>query len=166
MEEWIEIEEFPGYYVSSLGQIQRHDGRMMTKTHIQYNMPTVGLKKPDGDLIYRRSVGTIVAKAFLPEPERFDFNTIIYLDGDRVNVSADNLMWRPRWFAVAYHKERGTERFPDWDSDIRLIDTGEEFEHINEPAVKYGLLETAIYQSLLKDEPVFPYGYVFRYAQL
>jgi len=162
-EEWLEIEDFPGYYVSNYGYVRsEHSDRMLTLSPVQYGMPTVGLMRDQ--LQYRRAVSGLVARAFLDEPEREDFNTPIHLDGDRKNCRVDNLMWRPRWFAVNYHKERITPPFPQWSRDIRLAQTGEIFDNPSQAAQKYGLLERDIHRSLVNGSPVAPYGFFFDYA--
>jgi hypothetical protein len=113
---------------------------------------------------YRRSVSGLVAQAFLDDPVREDFNTPIHLDGDRKNCRADNLEWRPRWFAVNYHKERLNPPFPKWTRDIRLMDTLEIFDNPSQAAVKYGLLERDIHKAIVQGLTVFPFNYEFQYA--
>lgn len=160
MEEWSLIPEFPGYSVSNLGYVQNnHTGRTMARSLVQYGMPTVAMMYEGKQ--YRRSIATLVARAFLDPPPRSDFNTPIHLDGDRKNCQADNLMWRPRWFAICFHMEHANPPFPDWRADIRLVETGEPFEHISEPAHKYGLLQRDIHQSIVNGVAVFPYGFNF-----
>lgn len=169
MEEWVEVPDFPWYSISNYGRVRGGEkDRILKWSPIQYNIPTVGLVK-DGKP-YRRSVPVLVARAFIPVPHVADpsypaFDTPIHLDGDRSNPRVDNLEWRPRWFAVNYHKERGFKPFPQWNRDIRLIQTGEVFSSPREAAQKYGELENDIYKSVMHygEKSVFPHGhrYVF-----
>lgn len=164
-EEWVQIPEFPDYLISNYGQVTKLDGQRMTKTPVQYNVATVGLRLPGDPKTHRRSVSRLVAEAFLPDPPREDFNTPIHLDGDRSNTRADNLMWRPLWFAVMYHKEAKNTRFPNWRAPIKLVETGETFKDIHELKRTYGLLEMAIHNNLIDPgEYVFPTGHHFVYA--
>lgn len=163
-EEWLPIDEFPDYVVSNYGSIRNAlTGRFMKLSPVQYGMPTVAMMF-DGHQS-RRSVAGLVANAFIPKP-REDFNTPIHLDGDRKNCRIDNLMWRPRWFAVNYHTELRKQPFDDWSDDIRLVQTGEVFEHPMEPAMKYGLLQREIHQSIVNQRVVFPHGYTFVFDRM
>lgn len=165
LEEWTPIEEFPDYSVSNMGNVFNHvKDYMMKYSYVQYNIPTVGLYLSGRQ--YRRSVPMLVAHAWLPRPPRKDFTTPIHLDGDRSNCQAVNLMWRPRWFAIDFHKERRQTSFPDWNTKkakIEILDTGEVFSHPSEIAEKYGVLETHVHDSILNGTAVFPQWYKFRY---
>lgn len=162
LEEWLQIEDFPDYYISNYGRVKSEiSNRNLMWSPIQYGIPTVGLMR-DGKQ-WRRSVPVLVAKTFLPPPLREDFDTPIHLDGDRSNPRADNLMWRPRWFAVNFHKQRTTSPYPNWNRDIQLVETGEVFDNPSQIAEKYGLLEDAIHKAILNGTEVFPQGYTFRF---
>lgn len=159
-EEWLPIDEFPGYSVSNYGFVHStNTERVLKNSPVQYNMPTVGMSI-DGKQ-HRRSVAGLVARAFLPDPEADHFDTPIHLDGDRSNCRVDNLAWRPRWFAINYHIERRSSPLPPWSRDIRLLDTGEVFSSPAEAAQKYGLLEVDINRSLVMGYDVFPHGFTF-----
>lgn len=162
LEEWRPIDGFPGYAISNYGRVFNETRqRPVKQSPVQYNMMTVALVREGKQ--YRRSVGTLVAQTFL-SPEREDFNTPIHLDGDRANCCVDNLMWRPRWFAVTYHLELRANPFMEWNQDIVLNDTGEIFGHISEPAMKYGLLQSEIHKSIINGVRVFPPGFTFSYV--
>lgn len=160
MEEWLPIEGFPEYVVSSLGYIKNiHTERILSPSIVQGDTPIVGLMC-DG-VQYKRSLSRLVALAFLPEPDRDDFNTPIHLDGDKMNCSLENLAWRPRAFAINFHMERKNPIYPNWNEDVRLMDTYEIFSTPAEAAVKYGVLERDIHRSIVSGMPVFPHGFVF-----
>lgn len=159
-EEWLPVEGFDDYVVSNYGYVKNAlTDRVLSSSPVQYGMLTVAMVK-DGKQ-YRRSISGLVARAFLPDPAREDFNTPIHLDGDRQNCRVDNLLWRPRWFAVNYHLEWKHRPFAGFHSDIRLMETGEVFDTLREPAQKYGMLEREIHRSLLQGTRVFPTGYTF-----
>lgn len=162
-EEWLEIEEFPGYYISNYGKVRSDiSDRTLKWSPIQYGIPTVGLMK-DGRQ-HRRSVPLLVARTFIPQPAEH-YDTPIHLDGDRSNPRVDNLMWRPRWFAVCFHKERIKDPYPRWNRDIQIIDTGEVFENPRQIAEKYGVLETDVHKSIMNGTSVFPQGYKFQFYE-
>lgn len=161
-EEWMQLEEFPDYAVSNYGYVQNTArGRSISRSAVQYGMMTVAMML-DGRQ-YRRSIATLVAQAFLPPPPREDFNTPIHLDGDRKNCRADNLAWRPRWFAIAYHQEKRSTYYDKWTRDFRLEQTGEVFDNIRVPSQKYGLLERDIHLSLVNGGYAAPHGYSFEF---
>lgn len=163
-EEWREVQDFPGYVVSNYGEVfNEKTRRTLTQSPVAYDIPTVGLNL-EGK-VFRRSVPVLVAKAFIKE-DREHFDTPIHLDGDRTNCRVDNLAWRPRWFAVNYHKQVERVLFPDWRADIRLVETGEVFARPKEASMKYGELETRIVLSVANDSPVFPHGHHYQYAEL
>jgi hypothetical protein len=166
MEHWQDLEDFPGYAVSSYGRVQNTlNGHIKIPTRNQMGIPSVNLIKDR--VQYRRSVARLVARAFLPAPSRETFDTPINLDGDRTNNHVDNLMWRPRWFAVKYHAQlRDPELSPafGYSGAVEVVDTGERFVSARDCATKYGLLEREIVLSAMNNVPVFPTWQTFRRA--
>lgn len=154
MPEWVEIEEFPDYSVSDEGMV-RNDrfGRLMHLTINQQGVVKVGLSR--GNEQFTRSVALLVAKAFLPTPANLNFNTPINLDGDRTNNAVDNLMWRPRWFAIKYHSQFKKQHL-SFNVPIMDISTGERFKNSFEAAVQFGLLEEDVALAIINRTYVFP----------
>jgi NUMOD4 motif len=153
-EHWMPIEDFPGYSVSDHGRIRTDkSGRILALNENQYGLLQVGLMR-DGEQKHR-SVPLLVAKAFLPElPGPFD--TPINLDGDRFNNRVDNLVWRPRWFAIKYNQQF---RHPYQNSIMApVVDlkTGEVSDNSFECAKRYGLLEQDLVLSILNRTYVWP----------
>lgn len=156
---WEPIPEFPGYSVSEKGEVRNDDtDRVLTPTPNQHGVAQVGLMKDR--VQYKRGVALLVAQAFVEQPAD-TFNTPINLNGDRMDNHADNLMWRPRWFAITYHRQfhndlRGFRR------PIEEINTGEEFETSWDAAVKYGLIDREIMLATLNRTYVWPTYQEFR----
>lgn len=164
MEEWVEIDGFPRYAVSTRGRIKdvlKH--RDLVQTMVQQGIPTVGLFL-DG-VVHRRSVPLLVALHWLPNEEGYPFDTPIQLDGDRRNCDVRNLMWRPRWFAMKYHKEK---TYHEIAIDFRFIvvHDGDSmdgvFTSIRDASMKYGFLEQDILDSIDFGKPVWPGNVHFR----
>lgn len=154
MENWKEIERFPGYSVSDHGRVRSDKtGRILSLSENQYGLVHVGLM--DGRTQYHRSVPLLVAKAFLPR-DKEPFDTPINLDGDRHNNHVENLMWRPRWFAIRYNQQF---RYP-YENPItaKLVDlkTGEVSLNSFECAKRYGLLEQDLVLSIVNRTYVWP----------
>src|SRR3954463_11128186 len=119
------IDGFPGYSISSYGRVRNDEtDRILALTRNQHGVVQVGLMR-DG-LQYKRGVALLVARAFLDPPAIETFDTPINLDGDRCNNHIDNLMWRPRWFAVKFHQQFDGH-IPKINEPIQEIHTGLRF---------------------------------------
>jgi hypothetical protein len=119
----------------------------------QSGVTHVGMNR--GGVQHKRGVARLVAERFLHHNTLDDFATPIHLDGDRTNNQANNLAWRPKWFADCYTRQwtmSGT-RVP---YKIRDVDSGELFADSTEAAKAYGLLERDILASILDGVKVFP----------
>jgi hypothetical protein len=168
-DEQLDIDGFPDYSVDVYGDVWRSDGYRLTTSLNQQGIPSVRLMLAGDPSAYRRSVSLLVAKTFLADSQYDtvrggDTPTPIHLDGDRMNCRVDNLMWRPRWFARIYHKERIKDPFPNWKKPFELLETGEIFAHPKDCAVQYGLLEgtnQGIHIALVNKQHVFPTGQSF-----
>lgn len=157
---WKPIEDFSDYSVSNYGRIRSNkSGRILSTSPNQFGVVQVGLMK-DG-VQYHRSVPLLVAKGFLPiKPGPFD--TPINLDGDRNNNHVDNLVWRPRWFAIKYNRQF---RYPfDLHVPRPVVDikTGIVSENSLECAKQYGLLEEEIVFAIINKSYVWPTYQEFR----
>lgn len=109
-----------------------------------------------------KSVALLVAKEFLTRPRNSMYNTLIYLDGDKTNCAASNLMWRPRWYAVRYHKMFGETPI---NVSVIIQETGETFATLRDLCVKYGLDEKYTYVDMLNDNECFHYNFrIKRYS--
>ena len=150
----IEVEAFPGYMIGEHGCVCNYEtGRALAIMRNKEGVHNVGMSR---DLKqYKRSISLLVAKNFLKSPLHAAFDTPINLDGDRSNNHVDNLIWRPRWFAVKYHQQ-----FPNNKQGINrpIIETqsGERFENSWEAAIKYGLLDQEILAATMNRTYVWP----------
>jgi NUMOD4 motif len=154
VEQWIPVDFFPDYSVSNYGRIRTDKtGRILNLSQNQFGLVQVGMMR-DG-VQRHRSVPLLVAKAFIPEPGGA-FDTPINLDGDRWNNHVDNLMWRPRWFAIRYNRQF---RYPYENPILEpVIDlkTRVVSENSLECAKHYGLLEKDLVLSILNRTYVWP----------
>lgn len=96
MEEWRDLADFPGYEISDRGLIRNTSyDRFLTPSLNGKGVIKVVLRKDD--TVYTRSVARLVLTTFVSEPKAGE--VAFHLDGDYDNVDADNLLWKPRWFA-------------------------------------------------------------------
>lgn len=151
--DWEEIEEFPDYAVNTLGEIHNIKSGMPRKNSTNQNgIVKISLYQNGRELI-TRSVAILVAEAFCDGRTEF-FNTPIHLDGDRENCRADNLMWRPRWFAVQYHRQFLSPEFHNSNVHIVDIDTGKEYYSVKEACMELGLYYNDVYRSYVHETPI------------
>ena len=172
LEIWKPIEEFPDYAVSNFGRIQSsYVERELKYSLVQNGIPTVGLLDADHRQ-KRRSVAILVAEAFVEKPQtsyRVEFDTPINLDGNRQNCRADNLVWRPRWFAVRFHKERVRNEFaPYWGKAHRIlcVETDEIFRDPDHVAQVHGVLAEDVVFKALHNEQTSIFPHRFHYVMI
>lgn len=155
------IRMFPGYSVSDRGNVRNDEtGRFMTRLVNQRGVVHVGLTK--NRIQYKRALSILVAEAFVPR-QSFSFDTPIHLDGDRWNNHADNLLWRPRWFAIKYTLQFQQDA-PCFNRPVELIETGDVFKSSWEAATTLGLLDREIAMSIMTQTYVWPIYKRFRLA--
>lgn len=156
---WSKIDDFPNYSVSSHGRILNdNNGRLMKESMNGSGVVKVGLVR--GGVQYTRSVKLIVADTFIVGRTQ-EFDTPIHLDGDARNNRADNLLWRPRWFAWKH-----TRQFVDITPQHTrgpIVDLHTElwYQHMLEAAVIHGLLVIDIWKSIQSRKETFPTWQVF-----
>lgn len=133
--------------------VNDHTGNFMTMMRNQRGILHVGLNREN--VQYKRSVTVLVAEAFLPTPPNDAFDTPINLDGDRQHNHYENLLWRPRWFAIKYYRQfiNGIRGF---EKPIEEVETGEQFETSWEAATRYGLIDLHIKLAILNEQRVWP----------
>ncbi len=160
MEDWLPVEEFPGYVVSAQGGVRNTTtGKNMTQAVNQVGIPFVGLTRDRKQ--HRRAVSLLVAKSWIPERPNESFTTPINLDGDKLNCDVSNLLWRPRWFAMKY-TQQFTRKLRAYSGPIEDTKSGEQFEDSWQAAMRYGLLDKEIYLSIVNHTFVWPTYQIFR----
>jgi hypothetical protein len=163
MEDWEPIRGFPGYSVNRLGQVRKDSTRHILAPQInQYGVPYVGLMRDWKQ--QQRSLAKLVARTFIPN-ESDIFDTPINLDGNRFNCAVENLMWRPRWFAVRYNQQFTHNRYQEpIGAPVRAIETGEVFRDSFDAACRYGVLEGDLVTSVKTGKLTWPIYITFELA--
>lgn len=150
--DWETLEEFPDYAISTHGHVvnMKRGGSDVRTSPNQYGHIRVGLVKDR--VQHTRSLAQLVAQTFLDPPKEEHFNTPIHLDGDLYNCRADNLMWRPRAFAIRYHKQFDSNTFLD-PQPIKLeeLDTGTVYESVKEACIENGLYWFDVTKSYIEE---------------
>ena len=162
-QEWASLEKqgFPGYEISNDGLIRNERTlRLLKMSANQEGIVRCGLMKRDQGTQATVSVLRLVATMFVPGRSA-TFGTPMQLDGNRANVRADNIVWRPRWFAVAYMRQFAESSEPEYNAKIYDVESDERFANSREAAMKNGLLESVITKSVVNGSPCFPTWQIF-----
>jgi hypothetical protein len=162
--EWVPVKGFPGYSIHRDGLV-RHDAneRILRPRYNQYGVPYVGLMRDWQQC--SRSLPRLVACTFLSEPTDI-FNTPIQLDGNPLNCRADNIMWRPRWYAVHYKRQFEERYYDPIDEPILAVDGYETFPDSFTAGCRYGLLEREVVLSIKNNTPAWPTYQQFELVQM
>lgn len=151
---WKRLDDFPKYEVSTYGNVRYEaTGAILRLFENKDGVVHVGLMK-DGSQ-RRRSVAKLVCQTFMPQlyPAH---DTPICLNGDRWDMHIDNLVWRPRWFAVKYNKQFKEKPQYRISRPIRSVKTGEMYRDTWDCATKNGLLEKDIVLAIFNNTVVWP----------
>lgn len=156
VEEWTEIVEFPAYSVSTEGRVINNEtGRILSISSSRKSRGTAYVSLYYKNALKVRGLALLVAEAWVPR-DSMAFDTPINLNGNRKDCRAENLMWRPLWFARKYHKQF-SERV-NWTNTFLNLDTGQ-VDNLYEIVTKNGLLAEEVRDSGLvntaKNKPYF-----------
>lgn len=158
-EQWVAVDSFPDYDVSRDGKVRNaQTGRWMRPSMNQFGVVRVTIIDGDG-VQHQKSLALIVAKAWVPIPSNPSFNTPINLDGNRWNCAAWNLEWRPRWFALQYHKQ--FEHPPEYPHPLQDLGTGKVYENSRVVAMSHGLLEKDLLAAIMSRTYAYPTFQIF-----
>lgn len=147
---WVEMPEFSDNIISNYGEIANIKTGARRKNSITANGHCKISMYDSGNRLVTRSVAVLVADAFLPRPEP-RFNTVIHLDGDLLNCRADNLMWRPRWFALRYHRQFRNRMFHN-DTMPRIeINSGETYATLKDVCTTNGIYFYDVIKSCVEE---------------
>lgn len=153
-DDWVPVPDFQGYSVNPLGQVRQDStNRLLNIRFNQYGVPYVGMMRDWQQCI--RSLPRLVANTYLESPSEI-FDTPIQLDGDPANCRMDNLMWRPRWYAVKYKRQFEHPYENPIHAPIRVAHSRGRFPNSFAAACRYGLLEKEVVLSILNHTPAWP----------
>ncbi len=106
-----------------------------------------------------------MAQAFVPSPNVL-CDQVVLLDGTLTNVMAENLVWRPQWYAWKYARQCKIEQPRHyWNLAVENIDTGVRYQSIIEAGISEGLLFDSIWRSTYSGDPVYPNNHIFEIAE-
>lgn len=165
---WKTVDEIPVYEVSNLGHVRR-----IGKTE-----PLVPTEAKGGALFvtmtydgerYSRAIKGLVARAFVPKPDNQDpdiFDTPVQCSLSMSNLRADNIVWRPRWFAIAFRRHLHPSYYDQprfTEVPVLNINTRTQHASILTAALQDCVLMRDIYHSAGEGRPVFPTGHRYEF---
>ena len=156
LKEWRDIEGFPGMLIDEDGAVLNDwSCKILTPRTNRQGILMIGMMREGRQQI--RSVALLVAHAFLDPPKNDAYNSVIHLNGDKEDCRAINLMWRPRWYVVEYH--RMFNELPKRVA-VYIPRLDRVFPSLREFCTTYGLIESHTYVDMLNGTPCFHYGWV------
>jgi len=163
-ERWAKLIRFPTYAISDRGRVINQKRETLVRPLINNTgVGVVGLIDSDGRHT-TKSIALLVAETFIPRPDdRFD--TPINLDGNRTNNVVENILWRPRPFAVMFNRQFRLPRFYTDRTPLEIVDTGEWFSNVVAPVTRFGLIYSAIFVSCHNRTRVFPTEQRYRFSK-
>ena len=144
---WSEIEGFSRYAISNYGHIWNLIfGRPMSPTRTHRGHLKISLIGDDG-VRHVVTVARLVAEAFV-QPPNYLCTDVVLLDGDLMNVSSYNVVWRPPRTAFLYARQLKTAQ-PSYVHNLAVLNmtTGEKYKNIFEAGTKEGVLFRDIFAS-------------------
>jgi hypothetical protein len=165
MDSWAQIPNFDRYLISRYGNIKNKRTGEEVVTRIN-NTGTLSVMLYADGRSNHLSVARLVAHTFVPnEYNPVIFDTPIHLDGNRRNCSMDNLVWRPRWFAIKFHKQFDYESYLLSKGVLHCEDTNETFESVREVVKNHGVYcNDVLMLATNKQGFVFPQNYKYHYV--
>lgn len=143
MEIWKPLKNFPSYNGSSEGRIMNIKTQRIMKTHTnERGYIQVCLRKNNQQ--YTVKVAQVIAETFLGERPGMD---VTYKNGNRSDVSVDNLEWCTRSEIIQRAFDRGS-KIPSRQIPVRVIETGEAYSSIRACARDISCCQTDICKCL------------------
>lgn len=154
MEHWEPLLDYQNYSVSDQGRVRSDkSGAVLANALTPGNRPYVRMTYQGRQV--SRGLALLVCQTFIPFPNHnIDNPTPIHLDGDPRNCRAENLQWRPRWFAQK-HARQFHQNFRNPNA-IRDIKTGRVYNEIWDVVLERGLLFSDVFCSIVNCTRVFP----------
>lgn len=163
METWRPLQDYPGYSISDQARVRNDDtGAILKTSQNNFGIAQVALYRRRER--FTRSLTVLVAQTFLDPHPLEAFDTPIQLNGDRGDNSIENLMWRPRWFAIDYHRQFHISHSSIVTPVIEL-DTWEQYPSSWVAAITFGLIDRELVKSIMTQRWIWPTYQHFRVAQ-
>lgn len=163
---WKRIPDFPSYEISNFGRVHNlYLDTIMKTSKTIFGHVKISLVSDWDHMRYTRSVAQLVAEAFVEPPNDF-CDHVVVLDGDFSNLSAENLAWRPNWFAWKYTRQLKIIQPVHYQNlVVKNVRTGDRYSSIITAGMVEGLLFDDIWRSTYTGDAIFPNGGIFEIVQ-
>lgn len=170
MEEWRNLDKFPGYQVSSLGNVRSVGDKKKNKELI----PTIGtkgyLQVCLGNKV--KPIHRLVAETFLPNPKNLP--QVNHINENKIDNRVDNLEWCTLQYNVRFgtgiyrrsQKRVGERNGTSSKEVIQLSLTNEyiaEFPSAKEAMRKLGFTSSSNITKCCKEQRISAFGYKWKY---
>jgi NUMOD4 motif len=160
MEQWLPLAGYPGYEASDRGRIRNSRKHVLTPSCKSGDTrPFVGLVV--NGVQVQRNLSLLICRTFWDRPKE-SFDTPIHLDGDLSNCRIDNLVWRPRWFALRHIRQFRLNLGET--GAVRDINTGIVYDNTWHVVFTHGVLYNDVIMSIVNKTWVFPIMHCFEWV--
>lgn len=144
------------YEVSDRGRVRHAVSKIIKKPTLNnFGIPYVSMWDRTRRRNVNKPVATLLAETFIPRGSD-DCNTIVYLNGNREDLSIANLVWRTRSFAINYHRQISLREAKDFnDHEFECMETGEVHHSTYQVAMAEGVLPSAVFSSIIYNDQNF-----------
>lgn len=104
---WKRIESNPNYIVSNTGRVKNTKTNKEMNPHIS-NTGYAVISMSTCGKITTTNIHSLVAKAFVENPNKELYTEVHHIDGDKLNNNADNLKWVTRAENLGYERSEYT----------------------------------------------------------
>lgn len=118
--EWVTIKEFPNYEINELAMVRNKKTNQIKANSVGKRGYWVISLRKDGKM-YLRTIHTLLAKAFIPNPENKP--QVNHIDGNKLNCSLDNLEWATNKENTNHARRMGLHK-SDGDKTVVQIKDG------------------------------------------
>ncbi|WPH64236.1 HNH homing endonuclease [Staphylococcus phage vB_StaM_PB50] len=118
-EEWYDAKGYKGILkITKSGRVKRvadivkdHKGRMHIVKECEYALFKNGNGTKYFTMNYKGKkytvqVHSLLAKTFVKNPKPYEYDSIHFIDGNKENISIENLCWVPKSYFTFYHRYR------------------------------------------------------------
>lgn len=154
----LKSEGFSRYSVSDQGRIMNVKRETILAIAINQRGQSYVNMYADTNKGLNRSVSLLVANAFLDDPELEHYDSVIHKNGDRTDCRAENLAWRPRWFAIEYHQQFRGQPPLYFERKVFETTTNTIYDTIAEAAADHGVLRRDVKYSIERGNGFVPLG--------
>lgn len=158
--DWRTPRDFPDYLVHFSGAVVDTQAGREVSQPISEGCHVVNLRtrKTQSGITTRR-VANLVAELFA-EREDPRFDTVVFLDGNRRHHHIRNLCWRPRAYAIRYHKDLLDQFY--FASINKVVDDRDHvYANIVEAAMQNGICLSEVRASIISGRPEGLFGITF-----